>query len=230
MNQKKTSSRKSRKQALRENQAKSKRGLYIGLAVAAIVIVAAVLIATLPGNTKVNLLEPEVITRSQVDGLTAGDPNAKVVVEEFSDFGCGGCMTFATKSEKAIVDTYINTGKVYFKYSPTTWHDHQGTGTGAMTAYCANEQGIFWEMHDLLFANFGAPVTENFLKSAAAMLKMDGAALVKCVSSNKYAEQIQKDLQRAQDTKIEYTPSFVVNGKVVGSDTLIATIEEALKQ
>lgn len=224
------SSRQNRKQQIREAQAKSKRTLYITLTIVAILIVAVVLISTLPGSNKVNVIAPEAITRAQVNGLTAGDPNAKVVVEEFSDFGCGGCVSFATQAEKAFVEQYVNTGKVYFKYSPTTWHDNQGKGTSATTAYCANEQGKFWEMHDLLFANYGVVLSDNFLKAAADSLKLDSAALKECVASGKFAEQIQKDLTHAQETKIEFTPSFVVNGKIVGAEGLIAAVEEALGQ
>lgn len=47
---------------------------------------------------------------------TMGDPNAKVKIEEFSDFQCPFCERFYTQSYDQIIKNYVATGKVYYVF------------------------------------------------------------------------------------------------------------------
>lgn len=224
MAEKKKKSSSNRRQQLAQAQKKKNRVLYIVLGIVAVIIIVVAVIAVRQKPAQVVL--GDIIPRTQTDGLTAGDPNAPVVVEEFSDYGCGGCVGFATQLEKAFVEKYINTGQVYFKYSPTTWHDQNAQG--AISSYCANEQGKFWEYHDLLFANAATPKNNTLLKGLAETLGMNLKDFEKCLTSGKFDAQIQADLQHALDSNIEFTPSFVVNGVIVGTQDLEKTVQDAL--
>ena len=44
----------------------------------------------------------------------AGNPNARVVVEEFSDFQCPYCGLFATTAEVRLREEYIKPGRILF--------------------------------------------------------------------------------------------------------------------
>lgn len=77
-----------------------------------------------------------------------------VTVVEFSDFQCPFCEQFFSNTWPQLKKEYIDTGKITFAYRhfPLT-SIHPNAMPAAIAAECANEQGKFWEYHDLLFQN-----------------------------------------------------------------------------
>src|SRR3989344_9399332 len=86
------------------------------------------------------------------DDPVLGEKNAKVTIIEFSDFQCPFCSRFRDQTFDQIKSKYIDTGKVKFVYRdfPLT-QIHPMAQKGAEASECADEQGKFWEYHDLLF-------------------------------------------------------------------------------
>jgi protein-disulfide isomerase len=179
----------------------------------------------------------------QAQGNAMGDPNAPVKIVAYSDFQCPGCKTFSDEVEQKIVDTYISTGKVYFVYrSMGNWIGTYVARTGgtesqdsSQAAYCANDQGKFWEYHDMLYANWlGEEVgsfTPSRLVAFARTLGLDVDAFQSCLVSHKYLDQVLQDYTAGREAGVNSTPSFVVNGKLIvgaGYDPLQQAIEAAL--
>ena len=83
-----------------------------------------------------------------------GNKNAKVTVEEFGDFQCPYCKQFYQDTFGKIKSTYIDTGKIkyVFRYFPLT-QIHVNAQISAEAAECANQQGKFWDYHNLLYTN-----------------------------------------------------------------------------
>lgn len=79
-----------------------------------------------------------------------GNPYAKVTVIEFADFQCPYCKQFYSSIESQLIQNYVLTGKVKFVFRnfPFLGPD---SFTAAAGAYCANEQGKFWEYHNFLY-------------------------------------------------------------------------------
>jgi protein-disulfide isomerase len=87
----------------------------------------------------------------------------------------------------------------------------------AEASECANDQGKFWEYHDLLFQsqngeNQGAFNKDN-LKGFAAKLGLDTAKFNECLDSGKYTAQVQSDSDAGSQLGVRSTPTFVVNGQ-----------------
>src|SRR5512140_2318681 len=82
------------------------------------------------------------------DSPQRGPSDAWVTVIEFGDFQCGFC-----RAEEPIVvnleAAYAPDVRVVFKHYPLM--SHADARPAAVAAECANAQGRFWEMHDLLF-------------------------------------------------------------------------------
>lgn len=104
----------------------------------------------------------------------------------------------------------------------------------AQAAECANDQGRFWDYHDVLFANQegenrGAFLSEN-LKRFAEALALDGMAFDSCLDSGKYASKVTDDTDEARQQGVNATPTILVNGKEVTStlDDVRAAIQEEL--
>lgn len=184
---------------------------------------------------------PETVSHPMASANSMGDPNAPVVIEEFSDFGCGHCADFATSTGKQLIEEYIATGKVYFVY-----HSVGGligssiTPIAAEAAYCAGDQNKFWEFHDFIFANqrllFANPNTDiaKYMTAFAEELNLKMEDFQSCFEGRKYRNQVAQDEANARKAGVEGTPSFLVNGElVVGAqpiDTFRQIIEEKLAQ
>lgn len=95
-----------------------------------------------------------------------GKEDATITIVEFSDFQCPFCERFFVDTLPELKKNYIDTGKAQltFRHFPLT-SIHPNAETAHRASECANEQGKFWEYHDLLFQNQSAwsdlPLTEQ---------------------------------------------------------------------
>ncbi len=231
MSPEKKSKRQERRQKIKQQQDRS-RLLTLGLiTVGALFIVFAIVWPQLKPIADIVAVDPD--PRPEANGTSMGDPNAPIQITIFSDFQCPYCDRFYTDTEHLLVQYYVSTGKVFFTYrSAGNWVSNniaQSQGTPAKTesqdsaqaAYCAADQGKFWEMHDALFENNRdvedqGSFTSRRLTAIAKSVGLDMNQYRDCYNSNKYADQVQKDLSEAVAANIQGTPFFVITYKVNG--------------
>src|SRR5688572_11937738 len=115
-----------------------------------------------------------------------GAPNAKVAVIEFSDYQCPFCSRYVTESLPQLAKEYIDTGKVKYVWRDLPLDFHKQAFKAAEAAHCAGEQGRFWEMHDVLFANQKNLMPEDLTRHAAG-LQLDASQFQQCLSSDRFA-------------------------------------------
>jgi len=84
---------------------------------------------------------------------------------------------------------------------------HKDAFRASVATHCAEDQGMFWEMHDRIFANQRAIEP---LKGHAEALGLDVVAFESCMASEKYGEAVRKDMAEAQKAGVSGTPSFVL--------------------
>ncbi len=194
---------------------------------AALVFVAVWMLAKFrPGEgAVVEFIQPPLNPRPMANANAMGDPNAPVVFQDFSDFGCGYCAKFAQDTAEKIVETYVASGQVYFVFhSVGSLLGHPASVITAEAAYCAGDQNKFWEFHDLIFAN-QAPLyrdpnldVEKMMMAFAEALELDVGAFETCLDTGKYRDQVTQDEIDARRAGIDSTPSFLINGtKIVGA-------------
>jgi len=215
---KEMSKRQVRREQRRRAEQRSRMTVIIGVALVAL---AAAAFLILPNFTPVGEIRPATaVTRPQVDGNTAGDPNAPVKMEEFSDYQCPYCARFAQDTEAQIMDAYVATGQVYFVYrSFGSWIGPE-SGDAAEASYCAGDQGKFWEMHDIIFANHNGEnigdYTSKRLTAFAETIGLDMGQFRSCFNGGTYADRVQQDLTDGNAAGIKATPSFVLSYTVNG--------------
>ncbi len=163
-------------------------------------------------------------TRTIIDGLTAGDPNAPIEVVEYADFQCVACQNTFVIVEPDLVRKYINTGKVFFTYEPFSFLGPESY-RAAQAAYCAADQNKFWEYHDLLFENWAGEnqgaFSDNNLFRFAEQIDFDKETFKTCFDSGKYIQKVIEKAQAASAAGITSTPTFLVNGQRVNSIVLL---------
>jgi len=194
-----------RAKAKRQKQMQSIGIMVLGLLIIAIGVV-------LITSIQPKLAEAPDYDYSMANGNALGDPNAPVVIEIFSSFGCVYCRDFSLETEHQIIDNYVKTGLVYYVYRSYN-NPVDALGIAAQAAYCAGDQGKFWEMHDLIFANFSPTgYTNKQLDTMTEILSLDSGQYNSCMESGKYVEAIQGDAQIGAEAGITGTPSFTING------------------
>lgn len=151
------------------------------------------------------------------DGNALGDPNAPVVIEEFSDFQCSHCRDFYEQTEQALIDTYVATGQVRLIYRSFGNFLGSESKNSAEGAYCAGDQGDFWGFHDIVFENYSTNDTGGYsdrrLVAFAEQLGLNTETFEDCLQSGKYSATVDQDQVDGNELGIQGTPGFVVNGE-----------------
>ena len=218
----------SQRVAIRERRQKRKQQqrmiTIMIVAGVALIAVAIIMIPTIMRSLETvgEFAQPEQISRPLANDNTMGDPNAPVVIEEFSDFGCNHCADFALGTGERITQEYVANGQVYFiSRSTGNLLNNPNTQLAAEAAYCAADQGMYWEYHDLIYANQGilfyggVTYIDNYLNAFADTLGLDMKEFENCFNDGKYQDRVQQDGKDAQRIGINSTPSFLINGTLV---------------
>jgi protein-disulfide isomerase len=214
----------SKRQARREQiRRKETRGRLMGIGLITIGAIFVAFLIIYPNFKPVGAIsEPEPISRPNVKFNAAGDPNAPIKIEEYSDFQCPYCGQFTETTEPQLMETYVADGTVYFVYHSFGEFIGSESGDSAEAAYCAGDQEKFWEMHDIIFANQAGEnagaFTDRRLTAFAEKLELDMNAFTSCFSGKNYKDLIAKDGKDGLAAGIKATPSFImsytVNGEV----------------
>jgi protein-disulfide isomerase len=178
------------------------------------------------------------IQRTITFNNTMGDPNAPVHIIEYGDFQCPYCLKFWSETEPQLIAEYVNTGVVYFEYRSLGAFLGEESAWAAEGAYCAGDQGKFWEYHDALFVNWNGENVGNYSKDRliqfAESLELDMQTFASCLRDGWHLSTLQQDVADASAAGVRATPTFFINGFMVEGaqpfEVLKQYIEEALRQ
>lgn len=144
-----------------------------------------------------------------------GNPNAEVVIVEYSDTECPFCKRFHD-TMKQVMGEYEAGGEVAWVYRHFPLDQlHKKARSEAVAFECAKEQGgndAFWKYADRLFeitpSNDGLDAAE--LPKIATFIGLDADKFTTCLASGKYDAHIEAEAQNAQATGGEGTPWSVI--------------------
>ncbi|MBI5944492.1 MAG: thioredoxin domain-containing protein [Chloroflexi bacterium] len=235
-NQSEMSKRQIRRDQIRR---KEQRGRWIGIGlitIGALLVAFLIIWPNVKPITGITIIDPA--PRPQANANSMGNPEAPVKIVEYSDFQCPFCENFFNETEPKLVENYISTGKVYFTYRSTGNWVSANIGGGltesedaAKAAYCAGDQNMYWEMHDMIFANvLGEDVgsfTDRRLAAIAEKTGLDMNQYNDCYSSDKFADQAFQDGKDALLAGVQGTPSFVLTYTDANGNEVTELIEGA---
>jgi protein-disulfide isomerase len=159
-----------------------------------------------------------------------GKLDAPVTIVEFSDFQCPFCAK-SNPIVAGVLKKYPDKVNYVYKQFPLAFH--AAARPAALASLAAQEQGKFWEMHDVLFANqatLDASKLEEFAKQAG----LDVARFKRDLEAKKadYEKRIDAELALGQSVDVRGTPALYVGGKKVRVRTvegMSAMVDEQLK-
>jgi len=159
-----------------------------------------------------------------------GNASSSIVIVEFVDYKCPNCLV-VHPTIRSLLSKYGNKIKFIVRQFPIE-SLHSGTGKLSQLALCANKQGNFWGMHDVLFANqtiISAQLTDDEIKNLSLSAGVDYTKLSQCLKNSETAIAVNKDYADGYQYGILGTPTFFVNGNklegVVDFDSWVKIIE-----
>jgi protein-disulfide isomerase len=180
----------------------------------------------------INLPEPAlpILSVSTDDDPSVGPADAPITIVEFSDFQCPYCK-LSVPLIKEILAKYSGKVRVVYRDYPGPNHPH--AQQAAEAAQCAGDQGKFWEYHDSLFDHQEPGTGWNFVELAKE-IGLNQDAFATCLNTERYREEVAKDLHDALTLGVTSTPTFFINGRpLVGAKPFAefqAVIDTLLKQ
>lgn len=168
----------------------------------------------------VQITDAPPFTRADVNFNSVGKADAPITITEYSDFQCPFCQRFWQDTEEQLLQAYVVPGIVRFVYSSLGSFIGPESGQAAEAAYCAGDQGKFWEYHDYLFANqigenVGSYSTKK-LNAFADKLNLDADAFSTCLSGNKYGSRVLDEAKAGVSAGVTATPTFIITYVVNG--------------
>lgn len=142
-----------------------------------------------------------------------GNPDAPVMLVEFSNFSCPGCMQYSAEVE-TMIDRYVRTGRARIAFMPMVFDfGTHPSFIAAQASVCAGRQNGFWDMHHALFdlhrTRGPNAFTIDSVRTLADNLGLDAAAVVQCVQREEMAEVVNSAIQSAIRWEIRYTPTLL---------------------
>jgi len=170
-------------------------------------------------NNRIGTLTGDVIAEYEntydIDGSPVlGNINkAKVIIVEFTDFQCPYCSR-GHDTLNTIINKYGDDIAVVYKSFPLSFHQYAQTAAEAsMCAYDQDEE-MFWEYYDTLFAN-QASFSDSYFSTVAEQLGLDVNDFNSCLESGKYTAKVQEDFNYGAELGVTGTPAFFVNGELI---------------
>ena len=159
---------------------------------------------------------PASIPTNNVAGAM-GDPNAPITIVEYTDYQCPYCQRHSVETMPTILTNMIETGQVYYMLKDFPLDNiHPEARTAAAAARCAGEQEAYWDMHDAIFRFqsdwAGSNAAMELMAEIAIDLGLDSDALIECINSDRYAADIQNNLDEGISLGVQGTPHFFIEG------------------
>jgi protein-disulfide isomerase len=153
-----------------------------------------------PAHAKINLQGTPML----------GSKEAPLTIVEFTDYQCPFCQSFHVRSFPELKKNYIDTGKVRFYSRDLPLADmHSNAMRAAQAARCANDQGQFWKMREVMSATPDRLDLESLISDAKS-INLNMAQFASCVQTEKYKDAVQSDVMEAMRIGANGTPTFIV--------------------
>lgn len=228
-----------------EQTQNSRRGVWIGIVVAIVVVAALAAVSIVGGRgaqpqaqgpdgdnaTAIQQARMTAAHRIPGDPLAMGRPDAPVVLVEWADFQCPYCAAFTNDTLPKLIDQYVKTGKARLEWRDFAFLGKEST-SAAIAARAAARQGKFWPYHDKLYTeqhpeNSGA-LTPAYLVDLARRLGLDTVRFQADLADPALARQVAGDERAGSAVGVTGTPTVLVNGQLISGSEELGTYQRAI--
>jgi len=150
-------------------------------------------------------------------GYVVGDADAPVEIIEYADFECPACRVWWVLTGVDLKRRLVVSGRVRFSFRDFPVRSlHPNAVQAHHAAACADEQGMFEQMHDKLFDTQDqwtrrAGVEGRFYDYAGE-IGVDLARYDECMGEGRYRARIQASIENGAEMGVTSTPTVFVGG------------------
>lgn len=213
---------------------------FVILGIIGVIIIAGIsLVSMNPDSLTVDNSENNGLSLDTQSGSPIlGSPSAPVTIVEFGDYQCPFCQRWNINTKPPIEKNFIETGQAKLVYVDLAiiGRDSLKAHSGS---YCADEQGLYWQYHDFVYANQGHEndgwTNSNNLKSLVSGIEgLDTDLFAQCLDSGKYDQRVRDNTTIAKKAGANSTPSFIIIGPTGNSVSITGAqpysiFEQAIK-
>jgi len=195
----------------------NKKAVILGVIVIAIVAgIAASVSSSTSETVNLDMGRTHGTISTAMGSAILGDPSAPITIVEFGDYQCHQCYNWFHNTKPAITRDYIETGKANLVFVDLAFLGNDSP-KAAQASYCAEDQGMYWDYHDILYNSQepkidGGWANSERLKAFAFSLGLDMELFESCLDSGKYSKRVQYNIQQARDHGVRGTPGFFIVG------------------
>lgn len=162
-----------------------------------------------------------------------GDPDAPILVQEFSSFTCPFCKDLHEETISPELLPQIEAGHVRLVFAPINLNHDEDEPNMIRATMCAGDQEKFFEMHDVIFHWQGlVSFSSSRVESAADELGLDVDSFMDCYNSNRHDRISQTASQDMIDRGLRIsTPTVLVNRNQVDPfNEMMLTVESLISE
>ena len=195
----------------------NKKVLILGVIVIAIIAgVAASLSVSTSETVNLDMGRTHGTISTAMGSPILGDPSAPITIVEFGDYQCHQCFNWFHNTKPALTRDYIETGKVNLVFVDLAFLGNDSP-KAAQASYCAEDQEMYWDYHDLLYASQESTIDGGWadserLNAFAFSLGLNMELFESCLDSGKYSKRVQYNIQQAREHGVRGTPGFFIVG------------------
>lgn len=144
------------------------------------------------------------------DDHIQGNANASITLIEYGDYGCPFCA-MANQVIKQVQSQNGDQLRFIFRHFPLT-EVHPQAEMAAEAAEFAGHNGLFWDMHSLIYDN-QKNLSLSLLLKLAEGLKLSPTDLENAIMRKAYELKIRRDFIGGVRSGVNGTPTFFINGE-----------------
>ncbi len=155
----------------------------------------------------------------QTNDWIKGNPEANVVLMEYTDFQCPYCQIYG-KLTAQLAEEFPQDIAVVFRHFPLKTI-HPNAEAASQAAEAAGLQNKFWEMHDLIFINqnlwMDHQIPKEIFTNFAELLELNVEQFQSDINNHKVKNKIDEQIKRSASLDIQGTPTIFINGQKINN-------------
>lgn len=163
-----------------------------------------------------------------------GKDDAPLWIVEVSDFQCPYCRAWHEETYRDVIKEFVEPGKARLAYINFPIPGHENAWPAAEAAMCAAAQGHFWPMHDALFQSQrqweSLQDPNTLFDSLATSSGVDLGRYHDCVTKHEMRPLIQADIDRARESGVNATPTFIIGDQAISGAQPIQAFRQIIAE
>jgi len=138
-----------------------------------------------------------------------GSSQAPITIIEFGNYQCDECQKWFKETRPIIINEYLDQRKINMIFIDTELT--KNIPVASFASYCANDQGKYWDYHNMLFNNsIENRIDITHLQQFATELELNMDLFEECLDSGEYEKKIKYSTYEAKKNGINRLPTFII--------------------